>query len=545
MTQGSDGALYGLASENGAGGFGALFRLDPATSAFSIVHDFDGAGGKTPIAGLLPMADFLYGTTNEGGANSQGTLFRIDTAGVFENLWDFTGTEGAAPRNALIAGSDGLLYGGAYGGGATGDGSLFHYDSGAGVVSFHDFQPSEGRHAGPLVEISDGVFDGTTTAGGAHAAGTLYQSDAAGTVSVLHDFGSDQDDGTHPSGRIVLATDGRVYGTTEQGASPDLGSIYRFDGTTFEIVQIFEPESGVYPFGGLMQAADGSLYGTTFSGGLSDRGVIYRLFPEAAIPSVTAIVPSSGAGQGGTSVAVQGTHFHPAAGLSIGGIAALRVDEDSRSLLGVAPALTPGALYDVTVLNPSTMTTLEKGWFADFLDVDSSNIFHDDVEAIVRAGITAGCGGGNYCVAAAVTRAQMAVFLLKAKLGAGLRPAARHRHRLRRRAARLLRRRLDRGARFARASRAAAAAATTVRAFPVTRAPDGHLPAQDVARRRLRAPVVDRHDLRRRRPPAPSPPTGSTTSTAAASPAAAAPIRCSTARAIRARSRWTSMAKSF
>ncbi len=419
MTQGSDGALYGLASANGAGGFGALFRIDPATSAFSIVHDFDGAGGKTPIAGLLPLADFLYGTTNEGGVNSQGTLFRIDTAGVFENLWDFTGTEGAAPRNALIAGSDGLLYGGAYGGGATGDGSLFHYDSGAGVVSFHDFQPSEGQHAGPLVEVSNGIFDGTTTAGGAHDAGTLYQTDAAGTVSVLHDFGSAQDDGTHPSGRIVLATDGRVYGTTERGASPDLGSIYRFDGATLEIVQIFEPESGVYPFGGLTQAADGGLYGTTFSGGLSDRGVVYRLFPETAQPSVTAIVPSSGAGQGGTSVAVQGTHFHPAASLSIGGIAGLRVDEDSRSLLGVAPALTPGALYDVTVLNPAAMSTLEKAWFADFLDVDSGNIFHDDVEAIVRAGITAGCGGGNYCVNAAVTRAQMAVFLLKAKLGAG------------------------------------------------------------------------------------------------------------------------------
>ena len=36
---------------------------------------------------------------------------------------------------------------------------------------------------------------------------------------------------------------------------------------------------------------------------------------------------------------------------------------------------------------------------------------------LARNGVTAGCGGGNFCPAA-VTRAQMAVFLLKAKFGA-------------------------------------------------------------------------------------------------------------------------------
>ena len=37
-------------------------------------------------------------------------------------------------------------------------------------------------------------------------------------------------------------------------------------------------------------------------------------------------------------------------------------------------------------------------------------------------GITAGCGGGNFCPAAPVTRAQMAVFLLKAEHGPGYVP---------------------------------------------------------------------------------------------------------------------------
>jgi hypothetical protein len=53
-----------------------------------------------------------------------------------------------------------------------------------------------------------------------------------------------------------------------------------------------------------------------------------------------------------------------------------------------------------------------------FLDVPPSHPFHDYVNTIARNGITVGCGGGNFCPDASVTRAEMAVFLLKSKLGA-------------------------------------------------------------------------------------------------------------------------------
>jgi len=48
----------------------------------------------------------------------------------------------------------------------------------------------------------------------------------------------------------------------------------------------------------------------------------------------------------------------------------------------------------------------------------------DWIEQLVSEGITAGCGGGNYCPNDAVTRAQMAVFLLKASQGSGYTPSA-------------------------------------------------------------------------------------------------------------------------
>ncbi len=36
------------------------------------------------------------------------------------------------------------------------------------------------------------------------------------------------------------------------------------------------------------------------------------------------------------------------------------------------------------------------------------------IEALVASGVTAGCGNGNYCPDAPLTRRQMAVFLSKA-----------------------------------------------------------------------------------------------------------------------------------
>jgi hypothetical protein len=54
----------------------------------------------------------------------------------------------------------------------------------------------------------------------------------------------------------------------------------------------------------------------------------------------------------------------------------------------------------------------------DFLDVPPIHPFHDFVDTIARDGITVGCGDGTtYCPDAPNTRAQMAVFLLKAKYG--------------------------------------------------------------------------------------------------------------------------------
>jgi hypothetical protein len=57
-----------------------------------------------------------------------------------------------------------------------------------------------------------------------------------------------------------------------------------------------------------------------------------------------------------------------------------------------------------------------------FADVGVNDFAAAFIERLFADGITGGCGGGNYCPSNSVTRAQMAVFLLRAKYGASYTP---------------------------------------------------------------------------------------------------------------------------
>lgn len=57
-----------------------------------------------------------------------------------------------------------------------------------------------------------------------------------------------------------------------------------------------------------------------------------------------------------------------------------------------------------------------------FGDVAAASPAADFIEELFRQGISAGCGGGNYCPGAAVTRAAMAILVLKTKHGSAYTP---------------------------------------------------------------------------------------------------------------------------
>jgi plastocyanin len=150
-------------------------------------------------------------------------------------------------------------------------------------------------------------------------------------------------------------------------------------------------------------------------------GHVYTLLVTAS-PQVLAIVPSSGQASGGTPIAVTGTGFLPGITLTVGGVMAENIVVISATEIDASsPPLPAGTLDDVAVTNSPPLAS---AWLADFLDVPQGNDFHDDIEEIFRDGITAGYGNGYFGIKDSVTRAQMAVFLLKAEHGRDYAPPA-------------------------------------------------------------------------------------------------------------------------
>jgi hypothetical protein len=72
-------------------------------------------------------------------------------------------------------------------------------------------------------------------------------------------------------------------------------------------------------------------------------------------------------------------------------------------------------MYGGSYVPPSATGTM-------FTDVPVNHQFASWIEQLANEGITSGCGGGNYCPSNSVTRAQMAIFLLRAKHGSSYIP---------------------------------------------------------------------------------------------------------------------------
>ncbi len=134
--------------------------------------------------------------------------------------------------------------------------------------------------------------------------------------------------------------------------------------------------------------------------------IIFRAVPGLGGPGDTALQ------------SVRGHLFDPAATMTIGGSPVPVTFDDQYQLNFVGPSLSPGGVYDIVVTNPGGPSgALRNGYVSRFTDVVKGSLFDSLIAKLVAAGVTAGCGGGNYCPGFNVTRQQMAVFVLKAKHG--------------------------------------------------------------------------------------------------------------------------------
>ena len=291
LVQGADGNFYGTTENGGVDDYGVVFKMTP-DGTVTLVHDFVGSDGEYPMSGLIQdAAGNLYGTTRTGGPGpAPGVVYKITPQGAFSIV---TGGAGGVIYAPLLLASDGKLYGVSYGGG-TGWGSVFRVGTdGSNLTVLYSFcaQPNcaDGGHpiAG-LVEGPDHNFYGVTTYGGSLGDyGVVFRITPSGAYTVLHNFNANAE-GNSPRGKLLYASNGYLYGTTNQGGAGGGGTVFRIglDGSNFGVVLAFCSHfcgNGSGPESGLMEASDGNFYGTTAASGAHNLGTIYRLTPSGQI----------------------------------------------------------------------------------------------------------------------------------------------------------------------------------------------------------------------------------------------------------------------
>jgi len=267
--------------------------------------------GRSELLGIAPAAQLvqgaggvLYGTTSLGGTNHVGTVFRINPDGTDHRVLHMFSTntaDGYSPGNdGLWLGRDGALYGTCALGGDRNAGVVFTLNqdgSGYRVLTHFGQTPTDGRMpTGGVMEASDGVLYGTTRDGGSRGVGMVYSLDKDGRgLRVLWHFDPLVGDSAKPTARLSEGSDGLLYGTTEWVGGGNSGSVFRLrrDGTDQLVLHRFAQfNEGLTPSGPLVEGGDGTLYGMTAYGG-QGSGTLFRLNRDGSDFRVLHVFPNT------------------------------------------------------------------------------------------------------------------------------------------------------------------------------------------------------------------------------------------------------------
>lgn len=272
--------------------FLAIFRAHGSVASVTTLASFfgsaaSGTNGHAPYSGLVQTVDGnFYGTTFQGGSNTSpaapfgfGTVYKLTPAGTVTTFASFNGTNGAKPYAGLTQGLDGNLYGVTWAGGESNRGCFFRLSTSTNgsLTKLLTFTNANGANpSGKLTLGHDGFLYGTTQQGGSSNLGTVFKTTTNGVLTTLVSFQGNN--GSNPYAEVIQGSDGFLYGVTVNGGLDNFGTVFKL--TTngiFTLLASFNGSNGYYPYGGLTQDTNGALYGTTAYGGDNDAGTVFRI----------------------------------------------------------------------------------------------------------------------------------------------------------------------------------------------------------------------------------------------------------------------------
>jgi uncharacterized repeat protein (TIGR03803 family) len=304
LIQAVNGRLYGTCQEGGVNNQGTLFDFNIATGLLTKRADFDALAtaaskGRAPRCRLMQASNALiYGVTQLGGLNGRGTLFQFNTStNVFTKRHDFAALPsltGGQPFSGLAQAANGLLYGTTQIGGLNGGGVIYSFNTTTNVyTSVYDFTQATGRF--PLAEpvlASNGSLYGTTSAGGVNNLGVIYSYDPV-TDIYTDRFNLVSGTGSSPFARMIVGSNGLLYGTANQGGPSNAGVVFSFNITTNSYNAVYDLSAGGFsdPWAGVIEDPVGTLVGVANSSGTGGQGAVYSVVIGSGVD--TELVPFS------------------------------------------------------------------------------------------------------------------------------------------------------------------------------------------------------------------------------------------------------------
>jgi uncharacterized repeat protein (TIGR03803 family) len=325
------GALYGTTESGGASNLGTVSRLAPPATkggpwTQQLLYSFAGSGGANPYgAVVLGNSGVIYGTTQAGGSHNLGVVFQLSPPAASGGPWTETvlhnfagGSDGAYPHTGVILGNNGTLYGTTQSGGASNLGVVFQLsppvikgDPWIETVLYSFAGGSDGATPqASLVVDPNGALYGTTVNGGSSNLGTVFQlipptTSGQWTEAVLYSFSGA--DGANPQAALIRDSAGDLYGTTYKGGGSSDGTVFELTppssgGTWTELIlHSFAGSDGANPQAALVFDSTGALDGTTGKGGHSGNGTVFRLTPTPSAGGWIETVLHSFTGADGTN----------------------------------------------------------------------------------------------------------------------------------------------------------------------------------------------------------------------------------------------------
>jgi len=378
FVEANDGFLYGLTIFGGKQNDGVLFRISKTGTGFKVLHNFcsstNCADGDIPNGLLLGQDGNLYGTTQNGGSSVSpcpssgcGTIFRFEPAsGAFTVLHRLTDAADGLQPSGMIQATNGNFYGVTDGlprvtGGFNED--IFQFTpAGEFTVLFKSpirdtpisglTQGANGNLYGAFENIPAGEinFFEISTEGTGFVAFAPFTS-LAGMLSV-------------PS--LFLASDGNLWDTNFEDSTAPLGSVFLIDPQNGAVLQTFafDGANGNSPEVGVIQAADGTFVGTTafggtISGGSNEfaDGTVWALDAGLPAPAPVIILLNSTSGSVGSTVLINGQNFIGTTAVSFNGVSASFQVLNAQFVSATVPAGATTGPIEVTNLGGTATST--------------------------------------------------------------------------------------------------------------------------------------------------------------------------------------------